>query len=95
MADPTSARGTFTKSGTGAFQHHLNADCAQVYSPSRVPPVSMTALQNFAELGKTTIESFVDVALPSLPQSVEKIEPGTGAVMQARDLGITLERETF
>ena len=67
------------------------AVCAQVYSPSRVPPASMTSLQNFAEVGKTTVQSFTDVALPSLPHSVEKVAPGTGAVMQARPLGIILK----
>ena len=53
----------------------------QLYDPNRVP-ASLPGLLQMAEEAQTTIQSYGDILLPKLPQDLDSVEPGTGAVLQ-------------
>ena len=54
---------------------------AQLYDPARIP-ASLPGLAQLAEEAQTTIQSYGDIVLPKLPQGLDSVEPGTGAVLQ-------------
>ena len=59
----------------------------QLYDPNRVP-ASLPGLMQLAEEAKTTIQSYGDIVLPKLPNSLDSVEPGSGAVMQVFYLSV-------
>ena len=61
---------------------HLELCCAQIYSPSRAPPVSMNTLEELVSLGITVTKGLGENVNPMYLRDIEDMKPCSGSVVQ-------------
>lgn len=54
----------------------------QIYSPSRLPPLSANTIKELASYGKTVVQGLAENLSPLYLQDIEDMKPCSGAVVQ-------------